>query len=83
MIKIKHSTFTRGQGLFGGGQSVAAAPPAPPAAPTRDDAAERAQQDYANRVAARKAGGLDSTILTSAAGDTSQPNVGKKTLLGS
>lgn len=86
-IIVLNSAPIRGNGIIdaftGGNKQVASSPPTPPPAPTRDDAATIAAQDYANRTAARKAGGLDSTILTSAAGDTTQANIGKKTLLGS
>jgi hypothetical protein len=70
-------------GILGSGSSIASAPPAPPTVPSKEDAQARMQQEYSNMIAKRKAGGQESTILTGSQGDTSNPNLEKKKLLGS
>jgi len=60
---------------FGGTPSA----PKPPAPPTTADAAGAARE----QLNKRKPQGFASTILTGGMGDTSTPNVVKKSLLGS
>ena len=74
--------------LFGGGSSNPPAPPPPPPPPTVIDTSSIDSQTEAKAAAEKErkravlAQGLNSTIKTSALGDTSQATTQKATLLG-
>jgi hypothetical protein len=70
---------TRISGMGGSGPS---APPPPPPTPALEDPAVQEARTKAIRDAASKAKGRAATILTGSEGDTSQPTLGVKTLLG-
>ena len=67
-------------GMFGGGGSPAPAPPPLPP-PTQDDPSVQAKIDEEKRRLAA-AHGRASTVLTTGEGDTSTPEIKKKSLLG-
>jgi type IV secretory pathway VirB10-like protein len=65
----------------GGGKSAPPPPPPPPPPPTVEDPAVKEASDEQRRRI-RLASTNENTILTSTEGDTTNPNLKKKTLLG-